>query len=350
LIGGVLLSETFLRIKYPIEINKWGEFSALQIDNKTVYSLIPNKTTHLKYNNYDYIVKTNSLGFNSPEIDLDTKAVNERRILIIGDAFSMPEAMEYQYSYPALLEKKLRTKYPELEINIINAGVTGYGPNEEYAQLNKYINTIEPDIVINQLFINEFDEINYSAKYRREGIGFKKEKSLRIKYFDHKQLPAHVTSYLKNTFQNNDKYNYYKSLMYLYEKESQLYSDSVIIKMNDYIVNMEKLCAENKSDYYVLTVPGQIEVSAPKHIAYFPYSIDISDTSKYDLNLPIRNFNILCMKNGINIIETKSFLKNYPIQPLYYKESWHWNRNGHEAIANYIASYLIKSDILIEKK
>ena len=90
--------EFFLWKYKPLEVGRWGEFPALQIDSKTVYSLTPNKTTHLRYNNYDYFVKTNSLGFASPEIDLSSKPANEKRILIIGDAFSMPEGMEYEYS------------------------------------------------------------------------------------------------------------------------------------------------------------------------------------------------------------------------------------------------------------
>jgi hypothetical protein len=66
--------EFFLWKHKPLEAGRWGEFPALQVDSETVYSLIPNKTTRLRYNNYDYLVKTNSLGFASPEIDLTSKA------------------------------------------------------------------------------------------------------------------------------------------------------------------------------------------------------------------------------------------------------------------------------------
>ena len=171
--------ENYLRKNRPVEVLKWGEYPALQMDSETVYSLIPNKTTHLKYNNYNYYVKTNSMGFTSPEIKLSTKSENEKRILIVGDAFSMPEGLDYVNSFPFLLKQKLRKEYPNFIINVIDAGVTGYGPNEEYAQLNKYIKTINPDIVINQFFVNEYDDINILQLERRTGIGFFADKSER---------------------------------------------------------------------------------------------------------------------------------------------------------------------------
>jgi len=344
--------ELFLKRNFPLELDKWGEFPALQIDNETVYSLIPNKTTHLKYNNYDYFVHTNSQGFASPEINLAIKPANEKRILIIGDAFSMPEGMEYENSYPALLEKKLRINYPEYLINIINAGVTGYGPNEEYAQLNKYIELIKPDITINQLFINEFEEINYTNKIRREDIGFKNEKSKRVEYFGHAQLPAHITTFLKNLFGNNEEFNYYKSLLNLYEKKSPFYSDTVRIKMDQYLQHMKELCFIKKTEYIVLSVPGQIEISDPKYISYFPNLVNLKDTSIFDFNIPFQIYDHLCMKNGIKYVETKSFLKNHPIQPLYFEDSWHWNKDGHKAIAGYLFDYLIENKLIskIQKK
>src|SRR6185312_15432551 len=62
LFTGTVFWEIYLRKNSPIEVGEWGERPALQMDSTTIFSLIPNKTTHLKYNNYDYHVKTNSMG------------------------------------------------------------------------------------------------------------------------------------------------------------------------------------------------------------------------------------------------------------------------------------------------
>ena len=356
----IVILEFYLEKYKPIEINTWGELPALKIDDETVYALIPNKITHLRYNNYNYLIKTNSLGFTSPEIDLENKAVNEVRLMIVGDAFSMPEGLNYEFSYPAILEKKLQELFPGKTIHVINAGVTGYGPNEEYAQVKKYIKLINPDIVINQLFINEFLEININRDERLKDIGLlqneTKQKNIRERFSQsgRLQLIAQISFYVKNLMGTNKDFSYDKSLMFLYEKDSPFYKDSVIMKMDDYLYKMKKICEGNNTDLIVLGVPGQIEVSEPGFIAYYPQNINISDTSNYDINLPLNTFQNLCFKNNIVYLNSKYYLKNYQDKPVYYEDSWHWNKTGHRAITDYLIGTLTKdfkfSKYFIDKK
>jgi len=347
LISGLYFIENYLRKKTPVEVLKWGEFPALQMDSETVFSLKPNKTTHLNYDNYDYYVKTNSMGFSSEEINLLEKAGNEKRILIIGDAFSMPEGLDYKSSYPYLLEQQLRGKYTNLKINVINAGVTGYGPIEEYAQLKKYINIIKPDIVINQFFVNEFDDINILKEARLKGIGFFVDRSLRSRYFGNDQTPLQLDNFAQKELgiTNKSKY-YFETLLSFYKKNASFYNDSVIIKMSKYFDNMKSLCSMNKAKYIVMYVPGQIEVSKPKDIYYYPYFENLKDTSAFDFSRPQSITKYLCTEKNINYLNTTIYLRDYPVQPVYFKESWHWNKNGHKAMADYLSNYVSTNNFL----
>ncbi len=346
IITGIGSVEYYLRNYKPLEIDTWGELPALKIDDETVYALIPNQLTHLRYNNYGYQLKTNSLGFNSSEINFFSKDSNEVRIMILGDAFSMPEGMNYEFSYPALLEKKMAEQFSDKTIHIINAGVTGYGPNEEYAQLKKYIHTIKPDVVINQLFINEFEEINTGRENRLKEIGLIKKdtgkKKIREKFAEagRFQLNSQVSFFFRNITGSNDEYDYNKSFMYLYEKDSPYLSDLVIIKINDFLVEMNELCTQNDCEYVVLGVPGQIEVSEPKHISHFPHTLNLNDTSRFDLNLPLSIYQKLCNESEIEYLVTKDVLKNHPEQPVYFEKSIHWNKKGHEVVAGFLFDYL----------
>jgi lysophospholipase L1-like esterase len=304
--------------------------------------LIPNKRTHLRYNNYDYFVNTNSLGFASPEISPGLKKTDEIRIMITGDAFSMPEGMEYEYSYPALLERKLKNQFPNKTIKVINAGVTGYGPNEVYGQVKKFIDILNPDIIINEMFINEFLEINLTRTERLEEIGLlktvpeKKRIREKVQMLGNFQLAIQVPFYFKNLFGLNEEYNYNKSLLFFYEKDSQLYNDSVITKLNNYLFDMKEICTISSSELIVLGVPGQVEVSEPKHISYFPESVNINDTTIFDLSKPLLILENLCKNNDISYLDSKTVLKNNPEQPLYFEKSWHWNKKGHEVIADFL--------------
>jgi len=347
LVGGIYVTENYLRKNAPVEVLKWGEFPALQIDPETIFSLKPNKTTHLKYNNYDYYVKTNSMGFSSEEINLSEKADNEKRILIIGDAFSMPEGLDYESSYPYLLEQQLRRKYPNFKIKVINGGVTGYGPNEEYAQLKKYINIIKPDIVVNQFFVNEYDDINISKMTRQTSIGFFVDHSIMKRFFGNDQTPVHLNTFARHKLGIvNNSYNYNRCLLFFYEKDAHYYDDTVINKISNYFDNATKLCSENNARFIVMYVPGQIEVSKPKDIAHYPYSENLKDTTEYDFKRPQEIINNLCTIKRIGYINTTPYLRDYSDQPVYFPESWHWNITGHKAITEYLSNYFITNNLL----
>ncbi len=338
----VLSLEFFLRKNMPVEVGRWGEFPALRPDKKTVYSLIPNKTTHLRYNNYNYVVKTNSMGFTSPEVDLSSKDSATYRIFITGDAFSMPEGVDYAFSFPCLLEKELNKDVKGRKFQVINGGVTGYGPNEELAQIRNYVDTLKPDLIAIEFFINDFEDINCNALERLQSIGFFRNESLRLKLLGYSQVPVYFEElFRKATGLIDNQYNYNKSLLYLYEKKSAFYSDSVLKKIDGYLGEVKKICDRKGSDLLLVYVPGQIEVSSEDQIAFYPRNVNLSDTSLFDFGLAHQIVHAVCEKHSINLLDTKEMLKNDPNQPVYFKESWHWNQEGHKLIAHELALKII---------
>lgn len=342
----IVVFENWLAINHPVEVNRWGELPALQKDTLTVYSLKPDKETHLKYNNYDYIVKTNSLGFNGPEVMLSKKDTDEIRVFIIGDAFTMPEGMEYQEAYPELLQAQLSENYPHRKIRVFNGGVTGYGPNEMYGQLKKHIDTLKPDIFINQLFINEFQEINLDAKARLHSLSFTKL-PLREEWFSGSQIPRQASLKLHKLLHDKiyNDYTYYKSLAYYYDKHSDLYSSKTINKLRNYLQKIKALCEKNNCKLVMLYAPGQLEISTPVDIEYYPSHFFEGGTTKYDLGLPKNKLRDLCSEEQITFLDPSLALKSNPKQPTYFRESWHWNLEGHKVIATFlnqeISKYLI---------
>lgn len=330
-------AEFYLEKNHPVEVIRWGEFPALQKDPLTVYSLIPNKETHLKYNNYDYYVRTNALGFNGPNIDLSNRDSTEYRILIIGDAFTMPEGMEYQKAYPELLLAKLTERYPFRKIRVYNAAVTGFGPNEDLAQLRKYIDILKPDLYINEIFINEFEEINLDSAARLNDLKFSKL-SFRNELFSGNQVPAQITFQIHKVLNDNYylNYTYYKSLAHFYEKKSYFFTKENTDKLNNYFMSVKSLCNEKDCKVITLFAPGQLEVSAPSDIEYYPYHISLIDTTKFELNLPKSIFEKLCNNNGIIFLDPTEKLKSNQMQPVYFRESWHWNPVGHKVIADFL--------------
>ncbi len=56
---------------------------------------------------------------------------------------------------------------------------------------------------------------------------------------------------------------------------------------------------KKESKYAVLYAPGQIEISPPDMTSYYPYHIDLTDTLRYDLKLPMNTFEEICRSDGI---------------------------------------------------
>ena len=62
-----LIAEVTIFVVSPCELMGWGERAALRPDPVFGWRLIESKTTRLRWQGYDYVVTSNSLGFPGPE-------------------------------------------------------------------------------------------------------------------------------------------------------------------------------------------------------------------------------------------------------------------------------------------
>lgn len=79
---------------------------------------------------------------------------NEFRIVLLGDSFTMGHAVEMEETISRLLEAKLRDRSSRLakKITVINAGIGGGGPWQYLGMWRERAKSLEPDLVILQLF------------------------------------------------------------------------------------------------------------------------------------------------------------------------------------------------------
>ncbi len=79
---------------------------------------------------------------------------NEFRIVMLGDSHTMGHAVEIEDSIPRLLEAKLRAGPNGLkkDITVINVGIGGGGPWQHLGMWRERAISLEPDLVILQLF------------------------------------------------------------------------------------------------------------------------------------------------------------------------------------------------------
>lgn len=126
------------------------DFPCYQKGSYLYQQLLPNKTCILKSNFGafpDSVVKTNSLGLRNNEI-AEKKPQNMKRIVFLGDSFTMGLGVGETQAFPRLVEQSLNTKENTMIIQTINAGINGVGPLYEYVYLKKAAIKFQPDVVV----------------------------------------------------------------------------------------------------------------------------------------------------------------------------------------------------------
>lgn len=99
-----------------------------------------------------YTVETNSFGYRTHEF-ARTKPAGTLRILCIGGSTTV-QGESNDTTYPAILERRLRERHPELSIEVLNLGISGvqsdYWSRKGYSFL-----AFEPDVVVQYEGVND---------------------------------------------------------------------------------------------------------------------------------------------------------------------------------------------------
>ena len=92
-------------------------------------------------------IEINSHGLRSPETTLE-KPVGTYRILVLGDSWTFGVGVVQDETYPAQLEGILRQRFPGRDIEVINAGVSGYETFNESIWFERCGYKFEPDVTV----------------------------------------------------------------------------------------------------------------------------------------------------------------------------------------------------------
>ncbi len=94
---------------------------------------------------FEATVKINSLGLRGPEVtDVPEGGY---RVLVLGDSLTAAFEVEYEETFAAILERQL-TEEMGAPVQVINAGVRGYGTDQELLYYRERGRKLEPDLVI----------------------------------------------------------------------------------------------------------------------------------------------------------------------------------------------------------
>jgi hypothetical protein len=158
-------------------LRMWGSseaapsFQGLFVGDPLIgYRLKPNARVRFTTSEFDTEIATNSLGLRDDE-DPGPKAPGERRILLLGDSLVLSVQVPLPQTFGKLLEQRLNSADSPHRFKVINAGVQGYGPVEELLFFRSIVQRVQPDLVVETLFVGNDAEEAFTSRGRLDVSG-----------------------------------------------------------------------------------------------------------------------------------------------------------------------------------
>jgi hypothetical protein len=161
----VLLAEGSLRFvgagRFGLE--SWQTSFLHQPDSELIFSMRPNATSVWKTAEFVEEVTTNSLGLRGPEPSASRAAA---RIVVLGDSMTFGHGVGDEETYARRLAAHFAAAGRQVEV--LNAGVRGYGSDQSFALYVTRLRSLRPDLVIFGHYRNDVDENVHQSLFRIE--------------------------------------------------------------------------------------------------------------------------------------------------------------------------------------
>jgi hypothetical protein len=157
----LVAGEFLLRAVYPEEVLPASSYdrTVYHFDPEILVALKPNMNSSFKRsqeNGGDVIQwSTNSLGFRGGELRPD----HDVRVVVYGNSNIQASFSDLDASFPYRLEQELQALTGR-NVEVINGGVVGMGPDQSLLRLKRDIDGLAPDVVIFHVFAdNDFGNL-----------------------------------------------------------------------------------------------------------------------------------------------------------------------------------------------
>ena len=140
------------RVVEWMELLEQGASSEETLWDVESWSYRPNASIQHKIGDRVYDVRTNSLGWRSPEVELP-KPEGVYRIVCVGGSTTVG-GWTNETTYPAVLQEALRLRFPDHSIEVVNAGVSGLESFGESRKVKEYLK-LQPDLIVEYNVVND---------------------------------------------------------------------------------------------------------------------------------------------------------------------------------------------------
>jgi len=366
----VSLILTELVIRYYLKLSEpISDKDCRKKDELLHHVLIPLTSCRSKTKEWDIKFKVNSLGLRDYEYNA-IKPDNTFRILMLGDSFTEGYGVEINETFSKILEKNLNFSFKQ-NIEVINAGITGYSPMIDYLYLQNKGLELEPDLVILNYSMTDFyDDWKYKDKLmvdKDKAPAWEEEKMFTEKIPQSTWLPLIPTAWKWWLHQNLASYDFialrfkkifsaevYKDNLQDFKKGEILTDQLAItrekIDLNDYqilmnntqnyLLEINQLLIINNIDFMLTIIPYGHQVNGQEWNqgrSYWKFDKDKIYSSK-----SIEDLKLWAENNNITVINLLNSLQRESDQLNYFSVDGHWNKNGHQTAADEIYKHVVK--------
>jgi len=282
-----------------------------------------------RYGNTVYSI--NSYGFREREIDPLSPG---RKVVFLGDSVAFGLYVDHGTTYPVLLEEMHNKQFPERPpIKSINLAVFAYAPRHELEVLKRTGLKFRPELIVLQLYMNDFQPRVESAPSRMEVLRqhlfvLKEHVVLRIALLRRGRQAIQMLSY--NLFHDlRRKYFVYTLNDTDLRRKADMFrllTDEDINGFND----VEQIHLQSKGaniPLIVMLIPNEVQLL----------------TDKFDIiNQRVADF---CRRKGIDFVDPLSSMRNSDEKLILFCDGSHLSVAGHRFVAEWLFPLLFEQHL-----
>lgn len=330
-------------------------------DKELGYRLNPGFKALQSLGEYTYHIAINTDGLR----DVQHGEKKGYRILGLGDSFTFGTGLELDDTYLSIMERSLNTNVASsTPIEIVKAGVPGYGTDQELTYLKTKGMSYKPDMVVVGFCvpndpddsIQEKDTVVDGFLVSQKSAAIVKINPLfEIKAFLRKNVYAYsfIINRLKASPITRKAISDSKLGKNVFEKELQFYRKDYSEHTKEaweqtygLIRDLKRLTEGNSIAFSIVLIPTRMQVDDRQRDAVMrQFGIRPEDC---DVSKPTRIISSFLESEGINYIDLTGFIKERISggRNLYFILDGHWNAEGASTAGNAIASHILKSGLL----
>jgi len=352
-----------------------------QLDEKLIFRFIPNRSsvmTRSPVNGGNTVThRINSEGFRGNELLPAGKAI---RVAVYGDSFIHAFYSPDEETFAGQLGKLLTTRLGK-EVEVVNAGVSSYGPDQISLKMEDELPKLRPDLVIVAVFAgNDYGDLMRNKMFRLGADGAIVENYWKLDFasrtsFEHGQRESILKRAWRNTIGSmgmQPDRSRFSNLDFLIEEAGREFR-SFVVDRNDFVTNTH-------TDYYsadVSLTPGSESAlykvalmkamlhrirdvasrqGVPLFFLFIPHPVDVTD--HYDSwQIDRKRFPGYTGRNqtapledtaramGVPFLSLYDAYRQNDANTLYFHDDDHWNGSGQRMAAEMMVDLFTQTAI-----